>query len=247
MTNAREIENRVLAIGTDTIFTVNDLGFPREWHDNVRMKLSRMVCRGRLEKTSRGKYFKSRSTVFGKVGPSREELLKDLYVKDGKPIGYPTGYSVWNQMGLTTQVSSAVEIGSNSHRIDTKRGIYNIRFILQPNPITKKTIPLLQILDAFRFIKKIPDTNINNSISCLKSIIRELDRNDMVVLSRLAMRYPPRTRALVGAIIDDLGDVEISEKLYNSLNPSTRFPMDISERVLPNKTKWNICDATPRR
>jgi len=73
----------------------------------------------------------------------------------GKITGYITGYSIYNQLGLTTQVGNTIQIGKNQVRPGFKRGRYTISFIRQKNTITKANIPLLQLLDAIRYIKKI--------------------------------------------------------------------------------------------
>jgi len=37
--------------------------------------------------------------------------VKDLLEDDGKLVGYLTGYSVYNQLGLSTQVNNTMQIG----------------------------------------------------------------------------------------------------------------------------------------
>ena len=107
--------------------------------------------------------------------PRQEEFVKDLLVKDGEIIGYLTGYSVFNRLGLTTQVPNIIQIGTNTRKNKKQRGLFTISFVLQTNPITKENIPLLQLLDAIRFIKEIPDATIDQSCKRLVMIIRDLD------------------------------------------------------------------------
>ena len=112
-------------------------------------------------------------------------LLKDLLEENGKITGYLTGYSIYNQLGLTTQVSNTVQIGKNQVRPNFKRERYTITFVKQKNIITKDNIPLLQVLDAIRYIKDFKDKEIKR-------------------LVRLALIYPPATRALLGALLEQL-------------------------------------------
>ena len=86
------------------------------------MKLSRMEKCGLLVKVTKGKYYKPRQTAFGTLQLDREKIVKDLLVKNGKAVGYMTGYAVWNKMGLTSQISNLIEIGANKHRNRKRRG-----------------------------------------------------------------------------------------------------------------------------
>src|SRR5690606_23965935 len=117
------------------------------------------------------------------------QLVKDLVEEDGKPIGYLTGFSIYNQLGLTTQVSNTIQIGKNEVRPRLKRERYTISFIKQKNTITKDNIPLLQVLDAIRYIKRIPDTSIANACRRFLAILKTYNDKDKATLVRLALKY----------------------------------------------------------
>ena len=92
----------------------------------------------------------------------------------------------------------------------------------------------------FRFIKEIPDTTIENSCIRLTVILKNLQRKDLEILIKLAEKYPPATRALLGAIIEcNFIDVNLSN-LKKSLNPITVYNFSISNAVLPTAQKWNL-------
>ena len=112
------------------------------------------------------------SKIKTKVQDPYSQVVKDLLEEDGKIIGYLTGYSIYNQLGLTTQVSNTIQIGKNEIRPGFKRERYTIAFIKQKNTLTKENIPLLQILDAIRYIKKIPDATIESSCRRLSVILK---------------------------------------------------------------------------
>ena len=166
--------------------------------------------------------------------------MKDLLEKDGKIIGYLTGFSVYNKLGLTTQVANIIQIGTGDEKKNISRGIYRIRFVKQKNKINKENIPLLRILDAIKNIKEIPDANINNSCSVLSDIIQKLSDFELNQIIRLAKKYNPATRALLGAIVEMKFGYELSEELLKSLNPASEYALNISESTLPNKQKWQI-------
>lgn len=242
MTAAQIIEDKVNLVDLGTVFSIEDLGLPKEWWENVRVKLSRMVAKGAIQKLSKGKYYKPQNSIFGELKPNFLEIAKDLMYDEGNnQIGYLTGYSIWTDMGLTTQVANTIFIGSNRRFNTKKRGIYTIKYIMQPNTITKENVVLLQILDSIRFIDKIPDTSIATSISGLKSIIKKIAQDDIVELVNLSMKYQPRIRSLLGAILSDIGYEEQAALLKSTLNPGTKYKIGLSNSdVLHNKDKWNI-------
>ncbi len=129
--------------------------------------------------------------------------------RDGRIEGYITGLSIYNTLGLTTQVRNTIQIGMNEVRSSMKRGKYSVSFVKQKNKITREKIPLLQMLDVLRFIKKIPGSKIGPSCKVMQSLVSKLSEKELEVLVRLALKYPPSTRALLGTILDSLGKVRI--------------------------------------
>ena len=199
-----------------------------------------MVKSGKIKKLSKGKYYKAETNEFGTLLPEQYQVVKDLLEKDRQPVGYITGYSIYNQLGLTTQVSNTIQIGKNEIRPPMKRGMYKITFIKQRNTITKENIPLLQILDAIRYVKKIPDTTVADACKRLMVIIKSLSVEEQSLLVKLALKYPPATRALLGALLEQIQSKQQTDILRNSLNPITVYKFSIPEKVLPVAGKWNI-------
>lgn len=160
--------------------------------------------------------------------------------ENGKVTGYLTGYSVYNQLGLTTQVSNTIQIGKNEVRPSFKRARYTISFIKQKNTITKENIPLLQLLDAIRYIKKIPDTTPANACKRLLAIVKELSKKDLAVLVRLVLKYPPAARALVGSLLEETKNDSIVEAIRKTLNPISTYKLTGINKILTTAEKWNI-------
>jgi hypothetical protein len=170
--------------------------------------------------------------MFGNLKPSQEEVVKDLLEKDGKIIGYLTGVSIFGQLGLTTQISNIIEIGVKGKKNNTSRGMYTIRFVQQPNQITRSNIPLLQLLDSIKNIKRIPDTTPDNSYNRISAIIKSLDEKSLDLMIKLAMKYNPMTRAIAGAIIEELYGEEKATILRDTLNPITIYKVGLTKKVL---------------
>jgi len=240
MKTTDSIANTIDRLPNGYVFTYTDFVNDVNKKEAVVKALNRMVAAGKLSKLSKGKYYKSEKTVFGDLQPNQREIVKDLLEVDRKIVGYLTGFSIYNQLGLTTQVSNTIEIGKNEIRPNFKRGKYNISFLRQKNTITKDTVPLLQILDAIRNIKKIPDTGISSACMRFIAILKDLSEKDRSTLVRLSQKYPPATRALLGAIFEEIGDNSFSDLLQKSLNPITKYKLSGANKALSTTVKWNI-------
>ena len=164
------------------VFTYADFTTEVNQKEAVIKALNRMVASGKIAKLSKGKYYKPENTPFGTLQPNQAQVVKDLLEENGKITGYLTGYSIYNQLGLTTQVSNTIQIGKNQVRPKFKRERYTISFIKQKNSITKENIPLLQVLDAIRYIKKIPDANIEASCKRFLAIIKNFTDKEINTL-----------------------------------------------------------------
>lgn len=234
------ITNSIDRLPKGYVFTYADFISKVKNREAIIKALNRMAASGKIAKLSKGKFYKPENSAFGKLQPNLYQLVKDLLEEDGKITGYLTGYSVYNQLGLTTQISNIIQIGKNTVRPGFKRGEYKISFVLQKNIITKDNIPLLQILDSIRYIKKIPDTTISSACKRLKEIIKDLSKENKITLVRLALKYPPAARALLGAILEEIGNRSLTQPLSNSLNPITTYKISGADKVLSSVDKWNI-------
>lgn len=202
--------------------------------------LNRMSSSGKISKLSKGKFYKPENTVFGALEPNQSQVVKDLLEDEKKTIGYLTGYSIYCQLGLTTQISNTIQIGKNTVRPKFKRERYNISFLQQKNTITKENIPLLQILDSIRYIKKIPDCSIADACLRFTSILKTIPEKKTATLVRLSQKYPPATRALLGALLEEIGVIQFQEQLQKNLNPITKYKLPGVSKTLKTAEKWNL-------
>jgi hypothetical protein len=202
--------------------------------------LNRMAAADKIAKLSQGKFYKPEQSPFGELPPPQDQVVKDLLERRGTVEGYLSGLSIYPELGLCTQVSNTIQIGKNETRPAFQRGRYKISFIKQKNTITKETIPLLQILDAIRCIKKIPDTDIGSACERFKHLIQQLSSKEQQSLLKLAIKYPPATRALLGAVLSEVAPPLDTNKLKQSLNPITRYKLTGATDALANAEAWNI-------
>ena len=61
----------------------------------------------------------------------------------------------------------------------------------------------------------------------------------MYLNQRLALKYTPSVRALLGAILEEINLAD-PELLKNSLNPITKYKIRVAENILTTTEKWNI-------
>jgi hypothetical protein len=235
-----KIANKIDKLPKGYIFTYTDLMDEVDEKESVIKALNRMAQAGKIAKLSKGKYYKPEKTVFGNLQPEQKQVVKDLLEEDGKVTGYLTGLSIFNKLGLTTQVSNTIQIAKNQTRPRFKRERYTVSFIKQKNTITRENIPMLQILDAIRYVKKIPDASINQICKRFLAILKSLSPKEKTLLIRLAIKYPPVTRALLGAMLDQIGEKDITAPLFQSLNPITQYKIPGISKILSTSEKWNI-------
>lgn len=232
------ITNRINRMRDGYIFTSSD------FYDCVKdpailsRTLHALVVSGKICKAGKGRFYKPKQSIFGTLPPYEEWIVQD-YLMDGKRIiGYMTGQYAYSLLGLSTQISGVYTIGSNTYRRVVTRGNVKIRFILQPNTITRANIPLLQILDAIRFIRRIPACTPDEACNTLRAIIRALPSTERTLLASLALKYTDYARAMVGAILDET-DTN-TDSLYRSLNPGSTYKIGLTDNDLPNRKKWRI-------
>jgi len=222
------------------VFTYADFMRDVNQREAVIKALNRLAGSEKIAKLSKGRYYKPETTVFGTLEPDVNQVVKDLLENKGKVTGYLTGYAIYNRLGLTTQVSNAMQIARKQMRPPLNRGRYSISFVLQKNTITKQNIPLLQLLDALRNIKKIPDTDILSACKRFLAIFKSLSEEDKNSLVRLSLKYPPFVRALLGALLDQIKENRWTRPLQKTLNPITKYKLPQVNHFLDKATKWNI-------
>lgn len=236
MTNA--IKNIIEKLEAGYVFTADEFEETAKSPTTVSRILNEFVEEGVLRKLSKGRFYKPKIGKFGELPPDDYEVVKDLLAQRGKLIGYITGYTTFNELGLTTQVPFTLQIGTYNEKKGLQRGVYKISFIKQRNTISKDNIPLLKLLDCLRFFKIIPDTMPDVSCKRLLYLLSQLDDNQKNKVKKLAFKYTPQAIALLGAMLETLNPQEDTTELFKMLNPMTVYKLGISKSVLSNQKKW---------
>ena len=200
MVIARLVKEKLSSNPAGVVLTTRDFGVEMRYQPALAKALNRLVLQGELQKIAKGKYYIPKKTIFGNLKPADSELVKDFLEQNGKIVGYITGTAAFAAMGLTTQISSSILVGTNKYRRPITRNGVKISFLLQENAITSSNIPLLRILDALRLIKDIPATSPDECVTNICKAINALSMEQKRELAELSLAYTPYVRALLDAV-----------------------------------------------
>ncbi|MEG3971730.1 DUF6088 family protein [Microcoleus sp. T2B6] len=185
----------------------------------VSKALSRMAENGILERVSKGLYYRSRPTRFGRSRPSPSDIQKLLT----KQNLHPAGLSAANLLGFTTQNAIQGEFATSANSVP--RTIIGSRARLhtrRPETWNRLEATDAAMLDFLRSRGKLSELSLTETKQRLLDYFREGSRFERLLA--VADAEPPRVRAMLGAIGQELRkSVKELEKLRKSLNPVSRF------------------------
>ena len=235
-----KISKQIQSIPEDTTFGYEQLNISKAEYQTAAKALERLIKKGVIKKVSKGNFYKPKMTVFGELKPSDKEILRPYLFQGGKRIAYVTGTFLYNQLGFTTQMAFRIKIASQSKRIYINTGAIKATPVKSYAEVTDKNYELLGFLDAMKDLKIIPDINPQSTVTIFSNIIKNLDEAQTQEMIKYALRYPPRVRALLGAILEQLNKKRGIEKLKESLNPLTQFKTGLKTANLKTSLNWNI-------
>jgi hypothetical protein len=193
--------------------------FPKYPPTAVSQTLSRMVKDGSLERVSNGIYYRSRQTRFGRSRPSQSEMQKFLNEQNL----HPAGVSAANLLGFTTQNAPAGEFATSAN--SAKRSLIGSRAKLHTRrPPTWNDLSAIDaaLLDFLRTRGKFSELSPRETKQRLLNYFKEGDCFERLV--EVAAEEPPRVRAMLGAIGQELRKSrKLLNKLRDKLNPLSRF------------------------
>lgn len=185
--------------------------------------LERMCKKGFLVHLTKGLYYRPKNTRFGTV-PISEKDIVDHYIKDNQ--GIVVGYRLYNQKGLTTQISKRVEILSSAVP-GKKKNIHNV-YVMNINiSLTPKTIPIIETLEILQNYKSIEDINNTALAAYMKEFAIEYsDEATVYVLKN--RKYKKSTIAFLESFLNHF-------QVKNSLN---QFLSSLSSYNIPDMKKF---------
>jgi len=240
MTLAKQIRIQINKWPIGKTFGYADLDISKKEYVTAAKALERLQEEGLIKKISKGVFYKPQQTIFGELQPDYSEQLRPYLFENGERVAYETGTSLYNRMGLTTQVAFRIKIASRDKRISIDRGALKANPVKSYAKVTEGNYKLLELLDAFKDIKQIPDCPVSKAVKILRGKINNLSSKQIKGLIKYALLYPPRVRALLGAVLEGLNRIKELDILKDSLNPLTTFKLGLSEKDLSTIKNWYI-------
>jgi len=240
MNIAKKIEEKINNIENGKTFTYKDLNIKKEEYAAASKSIERLIKKEIIRRISTGIFYKPKQTVFGELKPDEEKIITPYLFKNGKRIAYITGLLLYNKMGLTTQIPKEISIASNKKRIYISKGTIKAKAVKSYVKVTNENYKLLELLDALKDFKKIPDLNKKSAIKIVTIKISSLNDKQIKELIEITLEYPPRVKAFLGALLENIGKNRGLKILDDSLNPLSEYELGLTKDILPTIEKWNI-------
>ncbi|MEA1966633.1 MAG: DUF6088 family protein [Thermodesulfobacteriota bacterium] len=240
MKTSKKIKETINKLPAGTTFKYRELDIAKNEYGAATKTIERLIAEKTIKRISTGVFYKPRKTVFGELEPGEDDLLRPYLFTENNRIAYITGTALYNRMGLTSQVPKDIKVASKVKEIRTQIGNINVRRVKSYIDVTNMNYHLLEILDALKDFKQIPDLDRKTAIKILITAITSLKKKELLRLLQYADGYPPRTRAFLGALLEKINmDLDL-DYLKQSLNPLTEYKLGIIPDLLSTAEKWNI-------
>jgi len=240
MNIAKKIEEQIDNIENGKTFTYKDLNIKKDEYLAASKSIERLIKKEIIKRISTGVFYKPKKTIFGELKPDEEKIITPYLFKNGKRIAYITGLLLYNKMGLTTQIPKEISIASNKKRVYISKGNIKAKAVKSYVEVTNDNYKLLELLDAFKDFKKIPDLDKKSAISIFSRKISELNKKQIKELIEIALEYPPRVRAFLGALLKNIDENIDTKMLDDSLNPLSEYELGLTKDILPTVENWKI-------
>ena len=174
--------------------------------DEVLSVIARLERDGVVFRITRGVYCKRIKTPFGDYVPSKDMIYGRWLVLDGdRVIGYETGLSLMNQLGLVSQMPRKKWIATNNYTLPVPKDV-EIEVQKPRATVTNENYKYLQILDMIDSMGEAPV-----DAAAPEEIIREKTESAGLLPDRLILYarkfYPTKTLERTVDVI--LGGLEL--------------------------------------
>jgi hypothetical protein len=177
MTISKKVEAEVNKVPIGTTFTYQSLAVNFNEYAAAAKAIERLIKKDVIKRVSTGVFYKPKKTIFGELMPREDELLKNYLFEKNKRIAYVTGLSLYNKLGLTTQVPTTIKIASRDKRIFATLGNLKGKPVKSYIDVSDKNYYVLEILDALKDFKQIPDMDKKSGVLLLTDKIKKSKGN----------------------------------------------------------------------
>jgi hypothetical protein len=235
---AEKIERKIRRMPEGATFKYQQLDIEANEYSAAAKAIERLIVKGIIKRVTTGVFYKPKQTIFGELLPRETEIIKPYLYEQGNRIAYITGIVLYNNLGLTTQVPKTVKIACRSKRIFINSGSLKAKPVKSYVDVTDENYYLLEILDVLKDFSKIPDLDKESGIQFLKGKLKNLTEREINLLVKYALKYPPRVKAFLGALLEEIFSQE-NYNLKQSLNPLTTYDFGLNKQ-LATSSNWNI-------
>lgn len=232
------VEKEITQFEPGKVFTYRDLTPFISNPETTVKAIGRLVENGDIKRFAKGQFYRPKQGLFGEMKLSDTEKLKIFLYQDGERKGYVTGASLYNRLGLTTQIPRTITIASNRSPQRKELGTIKVKLVKAKAPVTESNKEYLEILDVLSDIKKIPDSSPSAVIKVIANKLKRLKKDDLYELINLASFYSPVTRALLGLLTEKINK-DLAANIKKQLNPTTHYNIGLDSDC-DNASKWNI-------
>jgi hypothetical protein len=182
--------------------------------------LSRLAHQGELERLSKGVYYRPRQTGLGKSRPNPAALRK---LAGTRKAVFPAGIAAANLLGFTTQIAGRGEVATSGFALPRKLlGPDTVVHTRRPEAWASLSEMDAALLDFLRRGGATSELSPEDTVRRTLALFREKGRFERLL--KVAETEPPRVRAMIGAIAEELGrPAGALKRLRLSLNPVSRF------------------------
>jgi hypothetical protein len=187
-----------------------------------------------LERLSKGVYYRTRDTAFGKSRPNPTAIQK---LASKRKTVFPAGIGAANLLGFTTQTARRGEIATSALSLPRKL-VGSDTVIHTRRPQAWATLPEADaaLLDFLRRGGRTSELSPEETVRKTLALLSEKGR--FARLFKIIDSEPPRVRAILGAIGEQLGKSSAAlQPLRASLNPFSRFDFGLLAG-LPHARRW---------
>jgi hypothetical protein len=238
--NITEAIRRRIEGGGERVWRIADFdGLP---FTAVAQTLSRMARRGAIQRLGKGLYYRPRQTAFGPSKPNAAQI-RALHVRRKKV--FPAGLAAANLLGFTTQNPSRVELATNGLSFPQLIvGASTVVHTRRPESWRRLNAIDAALLDFLRNRGKASELSPEETVAKLLKYFRAPGRLERLL--KVAPSEPPRVRAMLGAIGQQLGlPRHRLAALRRGLNPLSGFDFGVLA-ALAHAKQWQAKERTAR-
>ena len=221
-TGTRHVARRVrqqIEQGGERLWRFDD--FPGASATAVAQALSRLAREGKLQRLSKGIYYRARQTAVGTSRPN-PAAIRNLATSRDKSV-FPAGIAAANLLGFTTQSAGRAEVATTGFRLPRKLlGSDTVVHTRRPEAWRELSDTDAALLDFLRRAGRTSELSPEETVKRTLALCRDEGRFQRLL--NIAASEPPRVRGMLGAIGVQLGKKPAALKgLRESLNPVSRY------------------------